>query len=114
MKEDHGGRRKTEGKLPAGPGREGEGGWNRAAGTEPSGWGKQDGWGGTRRMGGDEKDTERKNWAEDIVWSEKLRMRDAVGWERTDGEDDREMKRDGKSWMRNVMSVRADARRRWM
>ena len=41
-------------------------------------------------------------------------MRDAVGCERTDGEDDRYTKERRKSWMRNVRSVKADARRRWM
>ena len=41
-------------------------------------------------------------------------MRDAVGCERTDSEDDRYTKERRKSWMRNVMSVKAEARRRWM
>ena len=77
-------------------------GENRTGGAGPGGWEK------TKRIRNE------KTGLRILFGLKNLRMRDAVGWERTDGEDDREMKRDGKSWMRNVMSVRADARRRWM
>ena len=74
---------------------------NRTVGAGPGGW-------------EDTKKTRNEKTGLRIWMDMKKRMRDTVGCERADGGIDRDRKERQKGKLRNVMSVKADARRRWM